>query len=59
MSIRLTVVTTPTPATISVPTSTPIQLTATAPVVVARIPSNYGLITFSAAVPSAAEIKVS
>lgn len=58
MSVRLTV-TSAAVATLTIPTLTPTQLTATAPVVVARIPSNYGLITFSAAVPSAAEIKVS
>jgi hypothetical protein len=59
MSVRITV-TAPTIATITAPTSTlTAQLTATAPVVIARIPSNYGLITFSAVVPSAAEIKVS
>ena len=58
MSVRLTV-TSAAVATLTIPTLTPTQLIATAPVVVARIPSNYGLITFSAAVPSAAEIKVS
>ena len=58
MSVRLTV-TSAAVATLTIPVPTPTQLTATAPVVVARIPSNYGLITFSAAVPSAAEIKVS
>lgn len=49
MSIRITAVTAPTIATI----------TATAPVVVAQIPKEYGLITFTAADPNAAEIKVS
>lgn len=59
MSVRITV-TAPTLARLTAPASTQTaQLTATAPVVVARIPSNYGLITFTAADPNAAEIKVS
>lgn len=29
------------------------------PIVIERVPSNYGLITFTAAIPNAAEIKVS